>query len=181
RQIWDTRVNNHNLMIDSKGRVWLTASVRGRDNPTFCKEGSDHPSAKLYPLKQSSRQLAMLDPKTMKYTFIDTCLQTHHLQFGFDDNDTLWTSGGGPVVGWLGTQPFRATWGAGGRSSAGSTPSCSTKLGTRRRRKAGRRWWSIPAATASATPMSSRTRRPTRRRTSGSKAASTRSCQPRSI
>jgi hypothetical protein len=44
RQIWDTRVNNHN-MIDKKGRVWLTASVRGLDNPAFCKEGSDHPSA----------------------------------------------------------------------------------------------------------------------------------------
>ena len=62
RQIWDTRVNNHNMMIDRKGRVWLTASVRGLDNPAFCKEGSDHPSAKLFPLKQSHRQLAMLDP-----------------------------------------------------------------------------------------------------------------------
>ena len=62
-------------MIDKKGRVWLTASVRGRDNPAFCKEGSDHPSAKLFPLKQSSRQLAVLDPKTMKYTFVDTCFQ----------------------------------------------------------------------------------------------------------
>jgi hypothetical protein len=27
----------------------------------------------------------------MKYTFIDTCFQTHHLQFGFDDHDTLWS------------------------------------------------------------------------------------------
>src|SRR5438552_1309193 len=81
RQIWDTRVNNHNAMLDKKGRVWLTASVRGLDNPAFCKAGSDHPSAKVFPLKESSRQLAMLDPKTMKYAFIDTCFQTHHLQF----------------------------------------------------------------------------------------------------
>src|SRR5271166_4098276 len=109
RQIWDTRVNNHNMMIDRKGRVWLTAAVRGRDNPAFCKEGSDHPSAKLFPLKESSRQLAMLDPKTMKYTFVDTCFGTHHLQFGFDDHDTLWTSGGGRVVGWLDTKLFDET------------------------------------------------------------------------
>jgi len=109
RQIWDTRVNNHNMMIDRKGRVWLTAAVRGRDNPAFCKEGSDHPSAKLFPLKESSRQLAMLDAKTMKYTFVDTCFGTHHLQFGFDDHDTLWTSGGGPVVGWLDTKVFDET------------------------------------------------------------------------
>jgi hypothetical protein len=104
RPIWDTRVNNHNMMIDQKGRIWLSASVRGPDNPAFCKEGSDHPSAKAFPLKESRRQLAMLDPKSMKYTFIDTCFQTHHLQFGFDDNSTLWTSGGGPVVGWLNTK-----------------------------------------------------------------------------
>jgi hypothetical protein len=109
KQLWDTRVNNHNMMIDKKGRVWLTAAVRGRDNPAFCKEGSEHPSAKLFPLKESSRQLAMLDPKTMKYTFVDTCFGTHHLQFGFDQNDTLWTSGGGPVVGWLNTKLFDET------------------------------------------------------------------------
>ncbi|MBO0739152.1 MAG: hypothetical protein J2P48_21850 [Alphaproteobacteria bacterium] len=31
----------------------------------------------------------------MKYTFVDTCFDTHHLQFGFDKDDTLWTTGGG--------------------------------------------------------------------------------------
>jgi hypothetical protein len=36
RQIWDTRVNNHNMMIDRKGSVWLTAAVRDRNNPAFC-------------------------------------------------------------------------------------------------------------------------------------------------
>jgi hypothetical protein len=37
RQIWDTRVNNHNRMVDRKGRVWLTASVRGLEIPPFAK------------------------------------------------------------------------------------------------------------------------------------------------
>ena len=32
--------------------------------------------------------------------------RTHHPQFGYDANDTLWTSGGGPVVGWLNTKMF---------------------------------------------------------------------------
>jgi hypothetical protein len=45
----------------------------------------------------------------MKYTFIDTCFGTHHLQFGFDDHDTLWTSGDGPVIGWLDTKVFDET------------------------------------------------------------------------
>jgi streptogramin lyase len=109
QKLWDTRVNNHNAMIDKQDRVWLAASVRGQDNPAFCKKGSDHPSAKVFPLDKSSRQVAMLDPKTMKYTFVDTCFTTHHLQFGYDTNDTLWLSGTGPVAGWVNTKMLAET------------------------------------------------------------------------
>jgi hypothetical protein len=109
QKLWDTRANNHNAMIDKQGRVWLAASVRGQDNPAFCKKGSDHPSAKAFPLDKSSRQVAMLDPKTMKYTFVDTCFTTHHLQFGYDANDTMWLSGTGPVAGWVNTKMLAET------------------------------------------------------------------------
>ena len=108
-RIWDTRVNNHNSMFGRDGRLWLAASVRGNDNPAWCRAGSDHPSAKAFPMDRAVRHVAMLDPKTMKYTFIETCYSTHHPQFGYDANDTLWTSGGGPVVGWLNTKMFDAT------------------------------------------------------------------------
>ena len=107
--IWDTRVNNHNSMLDKTGRVWLAATVRDADNPAFCKQGSDHPSAKAFPMQRANRHLAMFDPKTQKYTYVDTCFGTHHPQFGYDSNDTLWTSGGGPVVGWLNTKMFDQT------------------------------------------------------------------------
>ena len=106
---WDTRANNHNAMFDSQGRVWLSATVRGMDNPAFCKQGSEHPSAKAFPLERSTRQVAMLDPRTMKYTFVDTCFGTHHPQFGYDANDTLWLSGTGPVAGWVNTKVFDET------------------------------------------------------------------------
>jgi hypothetical protein len=108
-QIWDTKANNHNSMFDKKGRVWLAAGVRGFDNPAFCKKGSDHPSAKVFPLDRSSRQAAVLDPKTMKYSFVDTCFGTHHPQFGYDADDTLWFSGTGQVAGWLNTKVFDET------------------------------------------------------------------------
>jgi hypothetical protein len=49
------------------------------------------------------------NPKTQEYKFVDTCYTTHHPQFGYDANETLWTSGGGPVVGWLNTKMFDAT------------------------------------------------------------------------
>ena len=47
--------------------------------------------------------------KTNKYDFVNTCFGTHHPQFGFDATETLWTSGGGPVVGWVNTKMFDAT------------------------------------------------------------------------
>jgi hypothetical protein len=107
--IWDTRVNNHNSMLDRDGRVWLAAAVRAPDNPAFCRQGSTHPSARLTPIERNARQLALFDPKTKKYTFVDTCFGTHHLQFGYDADDTIWTSGGGPVLGWLNSKKFLAT------------------------------------------------------------------------
>lgn len=108
-RIWETRVNNHNSMFGRDGRLWLAAAVRGPDNPAFCKPGSDHPSAKLFPVERTNRHLAVFDPKAEKYTFVDTCFGTHHLQFGYDADHTIWTSGGGPVVGWLNTRVFDET------------------------------------------------------------------------
>ena len=83
--------------------------IRPADNPAFCKAGSTHPSAKLFPVNRSGRQLAMYDPKTKKLTHINTCFGTHHLMFAEDANRTLWTSGGGAVVGWLDTKMFDET------------------------------------------------------------------------
>jgi len=108
-KLWDTRANNHNSMFDKQGRLWLAATVRGMDNPAFCKKGSDHPSAKAFPLERSPRQIAVLDPKTMQYTFVDTCFATHHPQLGYDKDNTLWTSGTGPVAGWVNTRVFDET------------------------------------------------------------------------
>jgi hypothetical protein len=107
--IWNSRNNVHNPMLDERGRVWLTSAVRVPDNPAFCKEGSNHPSAKLFPLERSGRHLAMWDPKTDKITHVATCFGTHHLMFAEDANNTLWTSGGGQVVGWLNTKMFEQT------------------------------------------------------------------------
>src|SRR5437762_9494019 len=107
--IWTSKNNVHNPMFDERGRVWLTSTVRPPDNPAFCKAGSSHPSAKLFPLTRAGRHLAMYDPKTQKLTHISTCFSTHHLMFAEDANRTLWTSGGGPVVGWLNTKLFDET------------------------------------------------------------------------
>jgi hypothetical protein len=103
-KIWDTHGNNHNSMFDSQGRLWMSATGYGPNNPDFCKKGSDHPSAKLFPIDTSLRRVTMYDPKTQKYTAVQTCFGSHHLQFGYDANQTVWMSGGGPVVGWINTK-----------------------------------------------------------------------------
>ncbi len=46
----------------------------------------------------------MYDPKTGKYTPYQTCFGSHHLQFGYDANETLWTSGARDVAGWINTK-----------------------------------------------------------------------------
>ena len=109
KPIWTSKNNVHNPMFDEQGRVWITSAVRPSANPDFCKAGSNHPSAKLFPLDSAGRQLAMYDPKTKQLTHISTCFGTHHLMFAEDANHTLWTSGGGQVVGWLNTKMFDET------------------------------------------------------------------------
>ena len=108
-RIWDSHSNIHNPMLDQDGRVWLTARIRGPENPDFCRDGDLHPSAAVYPTERTSRHLSVYDPATDEYQFIDTCFSTHHLQFAYDDDNTLWTSGDRNVVGWLKTDQFLAT------------------------------------------------------------------------
>jgi hypothetical protein len=108
-RIWNSRANAHNPMLDRDGRVWYTARIRAADNPAFCKRGSAHPSARGFPIESSERQLALYAPQSGKYVFVDTCFSTHHLQFAEDAHDTLWTSGGHEVIGWLDTKKFDAT------------------------------------------------------------------------
>jgi hypothetical protein len=107
--IWQSRNNVHNPMFDHKGRMWITSAVRPADNPDFCKQGSAHPSARVAPVGRAFRHLAVYDPATKKLTHISTCFSTHHLMFAEDENHTLWTSGGGSVVGWLNTKLFDET------------------------------------------------------------------------
>ncbi|MGH6784488.1 MAG: hypothetical protein ACREBP_07670, partial [Sphingomicrobium sp.] len=108
-KIWSQKANNHNGMFDRQGRVWFAAAVRGIDNPAFCRKGSEHPSARAFPLERSGRQVTLLEPKTMKYHLIDTCFGTHHPQFGYDPDETLWLSGSGPVAGWINTKVWDET------------------------------------------------------------------------
>jgi hypothetical protein len=70
--IWDSKTLDHNPMMDEKGRIWFTSRIRPGKNPDFCKQGSDHPSAKAFPIEQADRHLSMYEPATRKFTLIST-------------------------------------------------------------------------------------------------------------
>jgi hypothetical protein len=111
-KIWDGQTSPHSLYFDEKSRVWFAARIRPTANPDFCKKGSDHPSAKVFTLEQSGRQITMYDPKTEKFVMVNTCFPTHHVQFGFDANNTLWASAGGPAsgaAGWINVKMLEET------------------------------------------------------------------------
>jgi len=121
RAIWDTQVNAHTNMMDGEGRVWWSATLRPQwEQPAFCRKGSDHPSARAFPLErasgpatnttnfvQNARGVTMYDPKTKQWAFVDTCFGTHHLNFGYDADNTLYLgNNGGPQLGWVNTRVF---------------------------------------------------------------------------
>jgi hypothetical protein len=126
-QVWDSQVNAHSPTMDQEGRIYFTAQVRPpTEIPAYCGKDSPLRSAQLYPLttrpkgfNQNSRQVTVYDPRTEKFTFIDTCFGTQHLNLAEDKANTLWfsnnTQGKNAVVGWVNTKRF---WSTGDAASA---------------------------------------------------------------
>jgi hypothetical protein len=106
--IWNSKTTVHSFAMDGQGRVWAAARVRKPQTPAWCREGSDHPSAKLLPINQSQRGLEMYDPKTKQLTTIDTCYTWGHVNM--DENGVLWSSfGPAGVEGWFDTKMWDKT------------------------------------------------------------------------
>jgi hypothetical protein len=99
----------HNPMLDSKGRVWETSKIRANADPAWCSDGKTAYSD-WYPLRTSGRQASYFDPKTQKFTLIDTCFSTHHLQFDNDPDETVYFNElSGPMFGWIDTKVYDQT------------------------------------------------------------------------
>ncbi len=123
--------NPHNPMMDAKGRVWFTHQIRGPGNPDWCREGSDNPFAKHYPRERAPRHVAYFDPETEEVELIDTCFNTHHLQFGSDDDDMLYLNSVNNVIG-CGLTHGSTTRQAMPNRRKGGVPPSWTRTGTAR-------------------------------------------------
>jgi cytochrome c1 len=109
--IWDSRTSTHSLIMDEKSQVWFTSRVGKPQNPAFCQDGSNEYS-KAFPIKESTRSLAVYDPKTNTTKLIRTCFNTHHVVLAEDADNTLWVSAGGPqqgAIGWVNRKVWEET------------------------------------------------------------------------
>jgi len=58
-KIWNSQTTVHSFAMDKQGRVWAAARVRKPETSAWCQAGSDHPSAKLFPINQGQRGLEL--------------------------------------------------------------------------------------------------------------------------
>jgi hypothetical protein len=99
---WTGVIGAHNPMMDQTGRVWITATLRNPPNPDWCKDGADNAYAKYFPMATAAKHLSIYDPETKKFSPIDTCFSTHHLQMASDADNTMYFSApGGQAFGWV--------------------------------------------------------------------------------
>ncbi len=105
--IWNSQTTTHSFAMDELGRVWSASRIRKPETPAFCRAGSEHPSAKAFPINQNGRQLEMYDPKTKQLHTIDTCFSWGHVNI--DEKGVLWSSFGPGVEGWFDTKMWDKT------------------------------------------------------------------------
>lgn len=129
----------HNPMLDQGGRLWQTTVNRDQDEqPEWCTDGSSNPYARFFPLDKPigrSAQLSVFDYESQTTKLVDTCFGTHHLEFGFDKDNTLYLSGDVRSMGWVNTRVFDETGSA--EKSVGWCPTIVDTNGDGRIGKAG--------------------------------------------
>ncbi|MEQ1868624.1 MAG: carboxypeptidase-like regulatory domain-containing protein [Vicinamibacterales bacterium] len=100
--IWRAAAEPRSAAVDEKARVWMAARHRPSDQqPAFCKDGSANRFAKYYPLNTGGKQVSVYDPKTMKFTQIDTCFTADHNDL--DEQGRIYF-GQNNAVGWIDTR-----------------------------------------------------------------------------
>jgi hypothetical protein len=106
---WYDPVIATNMAIDSKGRVWMPARFRKPENqPAFCKQGSGNSSAEMQSIDRGWREMQYYDPKTRKFTFVDTCFDSHHVTIS--DDEFVYGSGSRTgTLGWVDIRLLDAT------------------------------------------------------------------------
>jgi hypothetical protein len=112
--IYDGVVFANHLTMDEQGRVWMSARINVDENPAHCRAGSTNRFAQADPLDESTRQVAMYDPRTGEWDLIRTCFRTHHIQMSTTGPRRVFTNpaaGGasGAYFGWIDVDVWEET------------------------------------------------------------------------
>jgi hypothetical protein len=110
----DDPSNPNSLTMDELGRVWMSSGVRAPQTQAVCRKGSSNKFAQAFPIDYTDRHLSVYDPRTKTFKLIPTCFRTHHVNFGYDKDRTVYADGGSPsgvngVVGWVNTRMYDET------------------------------------------------------------------------
>ena len=91
--------------------MWVSVAIRSAENqPAYCGEGSSNVFAQYFPLDGGFKQIAVYDPRTEQWAYLDTCYPTEHFDFAEDSENTVFTSStGGDVVGWVDMRVYDET------------------------------------------------------------------------
>ncbi len=119
QQVWERYSDPRSLAIDEKGRVWFTGRTRDAKNPAYCTSNA---FGKYHPLDTGGRQVFIYDPKTQKFTEVDTCFTADHNQI---TEDGIMYFGMNNAIGWLDTKAYEKT--ATPRRRRGGARRCSTR------------------------------------------------------
>lgn len=122
--IWERSSDPRSVAMDAQGRVWLTARIRSADQPAFC--GSNK-FGQYYPLSGGNRQVIIYDPKTRRFSEIDTCFSADHNEIG--RNNVIYF-GQNSSLGWLDIKTYDKT-----KSAEASQGWCPAVLDTNGDRK----------------------------------------------
>ena len=100
---WTGSAATNHAAMDSKGRVWMSSRFRvPEDQPPFC---ANHPSAALAPQPRNFRQIQYYDPNGRRFHQVNTCFDSHHVQFAADKDETLYANGPfSGAIGWVKTR-----------------------------------------------------------------------------
>ena len=108
--VWHDPVSASGPQMDSKGRVWYSATVQAGPTPFCGNTNSGNPYAKYYPLK-SGAGLAVFDPKTGTNIPLQSCGGGSHKVFANDKDETLFMPLGMSTGGftWIKTRVWDET------------------------------------------------------------------------
>ena len=109
--LWTGVAQPRNPMGDHTGRMWVSVAIRSAQNqPAYCGEGSTNVFAQYFPLDRGFKQIAVYDPQTEQWAYLDTCFPTEHFDFAEDSDDTVFTSSSvGDVVSWVAMRVYDET------------------------------------------------------------------------